>query len=339
MALHNESSQEREELFRESWPTLPSLPPLLGPTVPTIGHQFFIHSPSTIFKLGTDDGEGVMTSLAHSILGFCVPRIVSVVTLSSRASDTSMPTRAQQGLVLTRQPGTPLVELWPSLTALQREAVKANLCRLLVHMRARHFAYYGRPTREPYLLFSEFGTETHACCSSRSEWDDSRVRALHASAPDTERAVALERVQRGTTGAGGWDRPVLTHGDLSDRNILVDPHTLAVTGFLDWEMANIMPAYFEYVAARLSGGHQPEWRRELLDVLRSVLRRECDARRPEYLSLADVDELEGRYRRTIAAWDAVVDVERIAQGYDDDCAWTFETSLPDASEKTGLVVR
>ncbi|OJD20321.1 hypothetical protein ACJ73_08343 [Blastomyces percursus] len=105
MTLHNESSQEREELFRESWPTLPSLPPLLGPTVPTIGHQFFIHSPSTISKLGTDDGEAVITSLAHFILGFCVPRIVSVVTLSSRASGASMPTRAQQGLVLTRQPG------------------------------------------------------------------------------------------------------------------------------------------------------------------------------------------------------------------------------------------
>ncbi|OJD25239.1 hypothetical protein ACJ73_03397 [Blastomyces percursus] len=174
------------------------------PTVPTIGHQFFIHSPSTIFKLGTDDGEGVMTSLAHSILGFCVPRIVSVVTLSSGASDSSISTSAQQGLVLTRQPSTPLVELWPSLIASQRETVKANLCRLLVHMRARHFAYYGRPTREPYLLFSEFGTETHACCSSRSEWHDSCVHALHASAPDTERAVALERVQRGTTGAGRW---------------------------------------------------------------------------------------------------------------------------------------
>ncbi|PGH29970.1 hypothetical protein GX50_07270 [[Emmonsia] crescens] len=178
MALPNESSQEQEELSRESWPILPNLPPLLGSTVPTIGH---------------------------------------------RASDASTPTPAKQGLILTRQPGTPLVELWPSLTASQRETVKAKLCDLLVHMRARHFAYYGRPTREPYLLFSEFRAKTHACCASRSEWDDSRIRALHASASDTERAVGLERVQRGTTGAGSWDRPVLTHMDLSDRNILVDP--------------------------------------------------------------------------------------------------------------------
>ncbi len=142
--------------------------------------------------------------------------------------------------------------------------------------------------------------------------------------PDAERAVKLERVQRDTTGAGDWDRPVLTYGDLSDRNILVDPDTLAVTGFLDWEMANIMPAYFEYVAARLSGDHQPAWRKELLDVLRSVLRCECDTGRQEDLRVVNVDEGHGRYRRTLAVWNAIVDVERIAQGYDDDCEWTFD---------------
>ncbi|KAJ5591591.1 uncharacterized protein N7459_001960 [Penicillium hispanicum] len=276
-----------------------------------------------------------MTALARSILGSCVPRIVCIVTLPRITPDTSMPNHTQQGLILTHQPGTPLVELWPSLTPTQRQSVKAELCRLLVRMRTHHFSYYGRPTRQPYLLFSEFGVETHTYCASRSEWDDSRVRALQASAPVAERAVALERVQRGTTGAGDWDRPVLSHGDLSDRNILVDPCTLVVTGFLDWETANIMPAYFEYVAARLSGGHQPEWRRELLDVLRSVLRHECDAWHREDLDPVNIDEGEERYRKTLAAWDALVDVERIAQGYDDDCAWTFETGLPDVSQKNG----
>ncbi|KAL4913559.1 hypothetical protein BDW62DRAFT_192226 [Aspergillus aurantiobrunneus] len=326
MPLHHESSPEPEQLHREVWTSLPSLPRLSGPTVPTVGRQFFTHSPSTLLKLGTDDGEANMTALAHSILGPCVPRVICLVTIKHPSSN-----RTQQGLILPRQPGTPVVELWPSLTPPQRQTIKAELCRLLVRMRTRHFSYYGRPTRQPYVLFSEFGTETHDYCASRSEWDDSRVRALQGSAPDAERAVALEKVQRGTTGPGDWDRPVLSHGDLSDRNILVDPGTLAVTGFLDWEMANIMPAYYEYVAARLSGGHQPEWRRELLDVLRSVLRCECGAERGD-LHAVDVEEGEERYRRTLAAWDAVVDVERIAQGYDDDCKWTFETGLPGGSK-------
>lgn len=51
-----------------------------------------------------------------------------------------------------------------------------------------------------------------------------------------------------------------------------------------------MPAYFGYVETRLSGGHQPGWSRELLDVLRSVLRRVCNARRREDPNSADVDE-------------------------------------------------
>ena len=319
--IHDESSQEPEQLPQETWASFPNLPLLSGPTIPNVGRQFFTHSPSTILKLGTEEGEGNMTMLARSTLGPCVPRVTCVVKLPR-----------MMGLILSRQPGTPLVELWPSLTPLQRQTVKAELCRLLVQMRTHHFSYYGRPSQQPYLLFSEFGTETHVYCTSRSEWDDSRVRALQtctlqASDPDTERAVTLEQVQRDTTGPGGWDRPVLVHGDLSDRNILVDPETLVVTGFLDWEMANIMPAYFEYVEARLSGGHQPEWRRELLDVLRSVLRCECDA--------VNVDEGEERYRKTLAAWDAVVDVERIAQGYENNCYWTFETGLPDVSQETG----
>ncbi|KAG9253459.1 aminoglycoside phosphotransferase [Emericellopsis atlantica] len=271
MMLFSVSSQEPQQLPREHWDFLPELPLFSGPTIPNIGRR-----------------EGIMTALAYSMLGTCVPRVVSLVKVSGLS-------RTNQGL---------------------REAVKAELCRLLVRMRSRRFSYYGRPTQQPYVLFLELSPgEEYAYCASRSEWDDSRVHALQKNAPDAEHAVTLERVQSGTTGAGDWGRPVLTHGDLSDRNILVGPDTLAVTGFIDWEMANIMPAYFEYVAARLFGGHDPAWRKELLDVLRSVLRCECDTRRREDLL---------RETTVTAAWDAVVDVERIAQRYNDDCYWTFE---------------
>ncbi|OAQ96968.1 hypothetical protein LLEC1_07524 [Akanthomyces lecanii] len=324
MSSPNVSSQEPQEPPREHWDVLPKFPLLSGPTIPTVGRRFFEHSPTTILKLATDDGEGIMTALAYSILGSCVPRVVSIVTLPIKSSSDSALKRTRKGLILTHRPGTPLVQLWPSLTPPQREAVKAELCRLLVRMRSRRFFYYGRPTKQPYLLFSELGAEEYACCASRFEWDDSRVHALQEHAPDAERAINLERVQRDTTGVAGWDRPVLTHGDLSDRNILLDPDTLAVTGFLDWEMANIMPAYFEYVAARLSGGHQPAWRKELLDVLRAVLRCECDTGLREDLPIVNFDGGSDKYRRTLAAWNAIVDVERIAQGYDDNCEWTFD---------------
>ncbi|THX90363.1 hypothetical protein D6D05_00497 [Aureobasidium pullulans] len=52
--------------------------------------------------------------------------------------------------------------------------------------------------------------------------------------------------------------------------------TLQVTGFLDRGLARITPAYFKHVAARLACYHDPPWRKVLLEVLRQVLRLECD---------------------------------------------------------------
>ncbi|PMB67076.1 hypothetical protein BM221_006738 [Beauveria bassiana] len=165
-----------------------------------------------------------MTALAYSILGPASRAILG----------DSTPSRTGQGLVLTHLPGTPLVLLWPSLTPPQCAAVKAELGRLLARMRSRRFSYYGRPMQHLYILFSAYGIEKFICYASRSEWGDSRVHAMQKNAPDAERAVDLERLQRGDlTGADDWDRPVLTHGDLSDSDILVDPDTLAVTGILD----------------------------------------------------------------------------------------------------------
>ncbi len=122
MISPNISSQDPQELPREHWSSLPKLPLFSGATV---GRRFFKHSPTTILKLETDEGEGIMTALAHSILGPCVPRVVSIVTVPITTSGVSALNRTKQGLVLTHQPGTPLAQLWPSLTPPQREAVKA----------------------------------------------------------------------------------------------------------------------------------------------------------------------------------------------------------------------
>lgn len=325
MKAVDERSQELfEKLPRETWHNCPTLPRIEESTMLPSGRQFFVHSPSKIlkYKCSDDGAEAAMTMLAYSILGSCVPRVHSIVTFTKPAE--------HQGLVLTHQPGRPLVELWPSLSPCQRDMVKTKLCRLLVKMRANddnkrpHFSYYGRPVRQPYVLFSLWTTHEHTCCTSRSKWDDSRIRALHVldSDPDLNRAeyiAALERVQRSASGAPGWDRPVLTHADLSDRNILIQPITLEVTGFIDWERANIMPAYFEYTEAQISPSHMPEWRKEILEVLRSVLWHECNAEPgKDDLSSAKVNGGLKRYERTLAAWDAVTKVERAAMDFSNE---------------------
>ncbi|TFK86483.1 hypothetical protein K466DRAFT_576349 [Polyporus arcularius HHB13444] len=263
MAYVTPSINDGFEFPQETWSALPKLPLMTGSTILNIGcRRFFAHSPTTVLKIGVEDGEDIMTAVAHSILGACVPRVIRVVNVQTSP------------------------------------AVKSELCGLLLRMRARRFDYYGRPCRQPYIIDSaeDLGPATHACCMSRSEWDESRTRALQVS---RWRSHSSE-----TNGANGWDRPVLTHGDLSDRNILVDPDTLAITGFIDWETAGLLPAYFEYVAARLSSGHQPEWRVELLDVLRLVLRRECEGDAECVAGYGHVGsdvEAGKMYKRTIAA--------------------------------------
>ena len=312
MPIHSRSPSL--ELPRIVWSTTKGLQVLPDPSVIALESQcIYQHSPTTVFKLGGTEEEGVMTALAHLVLGRIVPQVLGVVSIAD------MP--KQSGLLLTRQPGKTVVSLWPSLTCEQRAIVKSHLCDALVCMRKYPFDYYGRPGGSPYATYDEFGTVIHDFCSTREDWDNSRIRALRMAAVDIDidepRCAQLEQVQRQTRYD---DRPVLTHGDLSDRNILIDPDTLVITGIIDWEEAAIMPAHYEYVQARLSGGHQPEWRKEILEVLRNVLRVECEAVRGEGAG-------EKRYEKELAAWNKLVDVERAAQGYSDACYWTFESPI------------
>ncbi|KAI0731870.1 hypothetical protein C8Q72DRAFT_958852 [Fomitopsis betulina] len=247
---------------------------MIWPTIFEFGRLIYLYSPTTILKLGVNDGEDEYLSRDSQISALrCAPA------------------HACAAIPLLR-PSPP-----PTIHVLYNEE---------------------RPVR------------AHACCSSRAQWDDTRLRSLRASDMPAQRLPILERVQRETTGADEWGRPVVTHVDLSDRNILVDPDTLAMTGLLDWERANIMPAYYEYVAARLTEAHLPEWRKELLDVLRMVLRRECGVKCGEVGEAGELSEDADSPLMTLAAWDAMVEVERPAQGYDEDCYWTFETGYPDS---------
>ncbi|CAD0087968.1 unnamed protein product [Aureobasidium vineae] len=316
-------------ITRQQFATLPEkdLPQLTGTTIPDFGRRFYIYAPSTILKLGTDDGEAVMTALAHKILGKFVPNVSGLVRIANPPYE--------QGMLLERQPGIPLVELWPTLDLTDQAKVTRSLVDLLVRMREprEELNYYGRPNGQPYVTPSEFGPhDTHPFCHTYQEWNASRARALHnfagESGIDEARIQELDQVQQETF-AGKTslsELPVLTHGDLSDRNILIDPSTLQVTGLIDWELANVAPAYFEYAVARLSGGHDPSWRKVLLEVLRQVLRIECDRALYETDPKGDftVSEKEDLFADAMAAWNSLVNVERSAQGYSDACYWTFQ---------------
>ncbi|OBZ73341.1 hypothetical protein A0H81_06787 [Grifola frondosa] len=247
---------------------------------------------------GGSENEARMTALARRVLSgvVTVPAVHAVVH-----------TPNGDAILMDYVQGVPLSTIWSGLSALQRATVKQKLCDVLCAMRRSSFGYAGRPGRRPYVLLFEFGVAVHDFCADVQMWNESRARAVSKNVGDARRVGSLREKQFELVTAA---RFVLTHGDLSDRNILVNPDTLDIIGVLDWEYANVVSSYFEYIAARFSGGHRPYWRAELLEVLEKVLERECG---------------EARVEEELARWKALVDVERYAQGYDDDCAWTFET--------------
>ncbi|KAK8066789.1 hypothetical protein PG997_013536 [Apiospora hydei] len=53
--------------------------------------------------------------------------------------------------------------------------------------------------------------------------------------------------------SGSWPQ-VVTHGDLSQTNILVDPETLSITGLVDWSLATVAPFGLELSTLRRMSG-------------------------------------------------------------------------------------
>ena len=337
-----------KDLPRVTWPALPNFPRLTGPTIPPFGRRFFNNSQSTILKLNPGsmgnarsiakakadaEAEAIMTSFAHTVLGSCVPRLVSVVSITGPPTFT--------GTIYTRVPGIHLpFDVLDNLQPEQYEILLENLCATLVELRKRQFNYYGRPGERPYLTDTQLAKVPQAVCMTRGEWNSARIRALR-NPPETShfnpsQLPVLEHVQH-TAGSAlpTVEVPVLTHGDLSWRNILFDPVTLKVTGIIDWGMGNIAPAYMEYVHARLSGRHEPWWRPIILEVLRRVLLRECeleaaargDAYWRPYLGTRE-QAAAYLFSTSLAAWKALVDVERPVQGFAEAHYWTYDPPRP-----------
>lgn len=55
-----------------------------------------------------------------------------------------------------------------------------------------------------------------------------------------------------------------THGDLTNRNFIVDPVKFELTGLIDWEGSGYYPVWWEFMGASLGFGEDDlEWKRLL----------------------------------------------------------------------------
>ncbi|CAJ2506272.1 Uu.00g004020.m01.CDS01 [Anthostomella pinea] len=143
---------------------------------------------------------------------------------------------------MTYLPGRPCLEIYPRVAELDSEdEVK---CATMYKHLARYFA---RTWLAP--MSKNFGREAATLMEKEDLKDDEAWfrRRLSVMGAAQERFPYIqsfidESEEDVIPVLFGRDWPkVLTHGDFSKRNILLDPQTFAVTGIVDWSLASIRP--------------------------------------------------------------------------------------------------
>ncbi|KAF5666403.1 hypothetical protein FHETE_6287 [Fusarium heterosporum] len=166
-------------------------------------------------------------------------------------------------MISERVPGVPLVDVWQNMSQTEQASIKEQLKVQIQQMRKLVQPYIGRLDRQPTRNIYNTTFVRHCGPFEGEEafdnWCLSRLYGGTFQRWKWKRV--LERQRRKSTG-----RFVLTHGDLSPRNILVDGNT--ITGIIDWELSGYYPEYVEYAVALGLGSGIEEW---WIPVLKEVL--------------------------------------------------------------------
>lgn len=165
------------------------------------------------------------------------------------------------GLLVTELlPGRPLSEVLPTLDTERLTCVGAHLGTLLGRLahvalpRPGHFR--GRDlVVEPFpAAWADLPALVEVASARLGEcgWSAADLDALEAAALDAQ--AELDTVTR----------VCLVHGDLSAKNVLVDPDSLAVTGLVDWERAHSGSPYAD-LGTLLRHDRHPAYAEAVLD--------------------------------------------------------------------------
>nr|RBQ97259.1 hypothetical protein FVER53263_06747 [Fusarium verticillioides] len=162
-------------------------------------------------------------------------------------------------MVSERVPGVPLVDIWQKLSQAEQSSIKEQLRDQINQMRTLVQPYIGcinkQPTRNIYNTTFVRHCGPFEDEESFDEWCLSRLSG--GAIQRWKWKKVLERQRRKSTG-----RFVLTHGDLSPRNIMVDGST--ITGIVNWELSGFYPEYVEYAFALGIGPGIEEWWKPVL---------------------------------------------------------------------------
>ncbi|KAH9904403.1 protein kinase-like domain-containing protein [Xylariomycetidae sp. FL2044] len=178
-------------------------------------------------------------------------------------------------------PGVPLADVWEDLGEAQKSDIKAQLRTQLGYMRACTQSFVGRVGRQPVRnVYDRIPTTYCGPFADEEEFDNwCLARVPNRLARWRWRRMLKRSRRRDNTPAKA--KYVLTHGDLTPRNILVQDGR--VTGIVDWERSGFFPEYAEYAFAMcLCHSHEKWW----LPVLEELLQ-PCSAKRLEFTRLVE----------------------------------------------------
>ncbi|KAI3581001.1 kinase-like domain-containing protein [Fusarium oxysporum f. sp. albedinis] len=181
-------------------------------------------------------------------------------------------------MVSERVPGVPLVDVWQAMSEDEQRSIKGQLRGQIQHMRTLVHPYIGRINRQPTRNIYNTTFIRHCGPFEDEEAFDNWCldRLSGGTIQHWRWKKVLERQRRKSTG-----RFVLTHGDLSPRNIMVDGST--ITGIIDWELSGFYPEYVEYAFAIGIGPGMEEW---WIPVLKEVLE-PCSSEMVKFMGLIE----------------------------------------------------
>ncbi|KAL2142874.1 hypothetical protein VTI28DRAFT_642 [Corynascus sepedonium] len=231
-----------------------------------------------------DRSEGDMMHYAATH-GLRAPRVRGVYDILV-GTGTTTTRRLASAMVSERAPGVPLADVWQdAMTAADRDAVKTQLRDQLARMRACSEPFIGRvggqPVRNVYdaaLVGPDSYCGPFADEAAFDDWCLARIPGGPLARAKWRWLLNAERKRRG---ARDSNRFVLTHGDLTPRNIIVQGNV--VTGIVDWERSGFFPEYAEYAfAMALCHSHEEWWIPVLEELLPS-----CSKQRLEFTRLVE----------------------------------------------------
>lgn len=228
---------------------------------------------------GNCDDDGIQTeadmmhyAATHGVLAPKVRAVYDIHTVSSIGPSAS-------AMISDRVTGDRLSEVWGDLSDEARSGIIAQLRQQISNMRSCTQSYIGRiDNRSAYNFYERvpgsvcgpFINEEHF-----DEWCLSRVPDGLFGLTRKKWTKWLEKERQRP-----FRNMVLTHGNLSPRNIIVADGV--VTGIVDWEMSGFWPEYAEYAfAMELFPVYQRKQEEWWGPVLQAILPR-CSKRRLKF---------------------------------------------------------